>query len=245
MRTLPVVQPEVSPVLSESGLLLRGVFALPQLPDVVRAALHKHAPAAAEFSQLLLFAHAGPRMWQAMHRADPKPLTSPHPIDEFSMKVVRQHLEHELGVTRWAQLYPGPAPVPLQELGALLGWHAPSPLRVGINATFGTWFAYRALVAADTSLPLSPAPQHAPPAPCLTCVAKPCLGACLGSALDSGTLALDRCVTFRAQPDSPCADRCPAREACPIAPHHRYDPEQLRYHYGVSLRMIQRARSAG
>jgi hypothetical protein len=148
MRTLPVVQPEVSPVLSESGLLLRGVFALPQLPDVVRAALHKHAPAAAEFSQLLLFAHAGPRMWQAMHRADPKPLTSPHPIDEFSMKVVRQHLEHELGVTRWAQLYPGPAPVPLQELGALLGWHAPSPLRVGINATFGTWFAYRALVAA-------------------------------------------------------------------------------------------------
>ena len=254
MRTLPVLQPEDSRALVESGLLLRGVFAVSALPESVRDTLRAEAPALLEYAQLLLFAYAGPQLWRALIKGQPRPFAASDPVDDFSLAAVRAHLEQELGVTRWAVLYPGTMPVPLQQLGALLGWHHPSPLRVGINATFGTWFAYRVALVAGTDLPVSPwviadtadttgakdpESRHAAQAPCATCVDKPCIGACLGSALDSGSLSLSQCVTFRAQPSSPCALRCPAREACPIAPEHRYDPDQIRYHCGVSLRMIR------
>lgn len=191
--------------------------------------------------QLLVFGHAGKRMWKALRGAKPELGDSANPVDEFSLATVKVHLEDELGVRRWAALYPGTALVPLQELGTLLGWHQPSPLLVGISEAFGTWFAYRAVVVADTWLPLTP-PASPSPSPCDSCVEKPCLSACLGAALTTGTLAIDRCVTFRARDASPCALRCHAREACPIGAEHRYDADQMRHHYGASLSTIRRYR---
>ena len=108
------------------------------------------------------------------------------------------------------------------------------------SIAFGTWFASRVALLADTNLPLSPLPDDAASAPCATCVDKPCLSACLGNALTQGDLSLPHCIDFRTRPESPCAHRCPAREACPIAPEHRYDADQIRYHYGVSLKMLTR-----
>jgi len=226
-------------VLSDHGLLLRGVLAMDSLPDSIRAVIAGGGPELLDHRQLLVFGHAGPRMWRALREAEPEPWTSPNPVDDFSLATVRAHLEDELGVRRWVALYPGPTMVPLQELGALLGWHQPSPLLVGISQAFGTWFAYRAVVVADTALPLTPAasPQTSP---CDTCVEKPCLSACLGAALTTGTLSIDRCVSFRTSEASPCALRCPAREACPVGAQHRYDSDQIRYHYGVSLTTIRR-----
>lgn len=228
-----------SPVLFESGLLLRGVLAMDALPETVRVAVGAAGPGMLDHRQLLVFGHAGTRMWRAMREATPEPSTSANPVDEFSLATVRAHIEDELGVRRWAALYPGTTLVPLQELGTLLGWHQPSPLLVGISEAFGTWFAYRAVVVADTSLPLTPPPSPRT-SPCDSCVEKPCLSACLGAALNTGTLSIERCVTFRARDASPCADRCHAREACPIGAEHRYDTEQTRHHYGASLTMIRR-----
>lgn len=231
--------PNDSPVLFERGLLLRGVLAMAALPGGVRAAVAGAGPGMLDHRQLLVFGHAGPRMWRALREAHPEPWTSADPVDEFSLATVRAHLEDELGVSRWAPVYPGPTLIPLQELGTLLGWHQPSPLLVGISEAFGTWFAYRAVVVADTDLPLTP-PASLQASPCSTCMEKPCLSACLGAALTTGTLALDRCTTFRASEASPCALRCPAREACPIGAEHRYDADQIGYHYGASLTTIRR-----
>jgi epoxyqueuosine reductase len=231
--------PSDSPVLFERGLLLRGVLAMDMLPSGVRNAIAAAGPGLLDHRQLLVFGHAGPRMWRALRKAQPEPWTSADPVDEFSLATVRAHLEDELGVHRWAPVYPGPALIPLQELGTLLGWHHPSPLLVGISEAFGTWFAYRAVVVADTTLPLTP-PASPQPSPCSTCVEKPCLSACLGAALTTGTLTIDRCTTFRVGEASPCALRCPAREACPIGAEHRYDADQIRYHYGTSLTTIRR-----
>lgn len=228
-----------SRILFERGLLLRGVLAINTLPSGVRAAIDAAGPGLLDHRQLLVFGHAGPRMWRALREAQPEPWTSADPVDEFSLATVRAHLEDELGVSRWAPVYPGPALIPLQELGTLLGWHHPSPLLVGISEAFGTWFAYRAVVVADTDLPLTP-PAGPSTSPCSTCVEKPCLSACLGVALTTGTLSLDRCTTFRVSEASPCALRCPAREACPIGAEHRYDADQIGYHYGASLATIRR-----
>ena len=237
---LQVLGPHDSRVLSERGLLLRGVLSVAALPEPLRATLAAQDPAFLDYAQLLVFAHAGPRTWRALQTAPADLRTTEDPIDTFSVETVREHLEHELGVQRFTLLYPGHRTIPLQELGALLGWHHPSPLRVGINHTFGTWFAYRVALLADTNLPLSPLPDDAASAPCATCVDKPCLSACLGNALTQGDLSLPHCIDFRTRPESPCAHRCPAREACPIAPEHRYDADQIRYHYGVSLKMLTR-----
>lgn len=236
--SLPLAPPD-SAALTQRGLLLRGVLSTAALPAPLREALRSLDPTWLDYPQLIVFGHAGPLLWRALRVAVPDLAATSDPVDAFSLDAVRAHLEGELGVTRWTALYPGSQPVPLQELGALLGWHHPSPLRVGINATFGTWFAYRAAVVADSRLPLTELPTEPAASPCASCVEKPCLGACLGGALTTGTLALDRCVSFRALADSPCARRCPAREACPVAPAQRYDDEQIRYHYDVSLRMIR------
>jgi len=188
--------------------------------------------------QLLVFGHAGKRMWSALCAERPPPWSSANPVDDFSLDSVRAHLEGELGVQRWAPLYPGTTLVPLQELGTLLGWHQASPLLVGISPEFGTWFAYRAVVVADTELPVTQASEGRV-SPCETCVEKPCLDACPGAALTTGTLSIGRCVDFRVADGSPCADRCVAREACPIGVEHRYERDQIGYHYGASLATIR------
>jgi hypothetical protein len=43
------------------------------------------------------------------------------------------------------------------------------------------------------------------------------------------------CIDFRLQEKSACQDRCLSRLACLVAPEHRYEPDQLRYHYTHSL----------
>lgn len=236
---MDIVAEADSQVLFEHGLLLRGVLAMDSLPERVRSAVAAAGPELLAHQQLLVFGHAGKRMWRALTAEQPQPSTSENPVDEFSVAAVRAHLEDELGVQRWAPLYPGPTMMPLQELGTLLGWHQPSPLLVGISEAFGTWFAYRAVVVADTSLPLTPRASPSP-SPCDSCLEKPCLSACLGGALTTGTLAIDRCVTFRARDASPCTARCVAREACPIGVEHRYDTDQMAHHYGASLATIRR-----
>lgn len=238
---MDTVSAKDSPVLYERGLWLRGVLAMSALPERVREAVAAAGPGMLEHRQLLVFGHAGKRVWRALTTDRPPPWASQHPVDDFSLATVRAHLEGELGVHRWAALYPGTAMVPLQELGTLLGWHQPSPLLVGISAEFGTWFAYRAVVVADTDLPLTVA-AVGKVSPCDACVEKPCLDACPGAALTTGVLSIGRCVDFRVAEESPCADRCVAREACPIGVEHRYDREQIGYHYGASLATIRRMR---
>lgn len=221
--------------LNEAGLNRQAIFDLADLPDDIRGSL---APQAHE-TQLILLGHGGRRLWECVTAAG---LESPHPIDDYSIDVVHRYFSAQHPARRYRILYPSDQPIGLQALGKLAGWHAPSPFMIGIDAEWGSWYAYRAVLLADTDFCPSQALDRT--TPCLACSGQPCISACPAGALEAGQFALETCSNYRLQPDSPCRFTCLARLACPVGSEHRYDVGQLRHTYGRSLRMIEHYRQA-
>lgn len=222
-------------LLDDAGLNRQHVFNLGDLPADV---LEPLSPQAGE-RQLILFAHAGQRLWARVQAAG---LATAHPIDAYSLGTVRAWMAQALP---WAQarvVYPEGLPagrhVGLQRLGSLAGWHHASPFFVGVDARWGTWFAYRVALLTDTALPPSAAEDLGHP--CLRCPGKPCITACPGHALDSGSMDMQACHRQRLREGSPCALGCPARRACPVGAEHRYGEDQIRHSARASLAALRR-----
>lgn len=230
MNTIPL-----KPFLDDAGLNRQHVFDLSRLPAEVLAPLS----ASPHERQLILFAHAGRRLWS---RVQDEGIVSAHPIDDYSVGKVERWFAQALPRARYRFVYPrGLRPgqhVGLQTLGALAGWHHASPFMVGIDSTWGSWFAYRAAVLADTDLPASPTVDHGHP--CESCRSKACIDACPAHALDAGTLDMHKCREQRLLDGSPCALTCLARQACPVGIEHRYDDSQIRHSCAGSLRVLRR-----
>jgi hypothetical protein len=223
--------------LTAQGLNLHAVFALESLPDEVLRTLGLTDEGRLRFQQLILVGNQGRAFWTTLQR---RGMHGAHPVDQFVTECVAAWMNGPLQAHAWRQVFPGEQPVGLQRLGALAGWHHPSPFWVGVDAVWGSWFAYRAVVLANTQLPLTP--QRTTPPPCDTCASKPCIKACPAGALASeqtGAWRLQACLDFRKQPASPCQDRCLARNACPVGMDHRYADEQITYHYLHSMRVIR------
>lgn len=225
-------------VLDQLGLNLHAVLAVDTLPAALRRPLPRK-PDGEHWAQLILIGHAGPTLWRTIEAdpADPE-----HPIDVFTIRAVDAWLAR-LTDAPIHRLYPGDAPVGLQSLGTLVGWHRPSPFKVGIHPAWGTWFAYRAAVLADTTLALTEPVENR--APCATCDGRPCLAACPAEAMSGEHFDLDRCLTHRLTDDSSCAETCLARLACPVGTEHRYPEAQIRHGYRQSLAMIRQMRRPG
>ena len=148
--------------------------------------------------------------------------------------LAEQICARHLPTQRLRLLYPGPLPLPLQQLGALAGWHHPSPLGLGIHPHYGLWFAYRAALLTDAELALTPRLEAA--SPCASCADKPCVSACpVGAVSVDAAFDLNACVDWRLRPDSSCRAGCAARQACPAGAQWRYTPEQTGYHAHRSL----------
>jgi hypothetical protein len=216
--------------LDQAGLNRHHVFDLATLPADVVTPL---APEPHE-RQLILFGHAGKRLWECVQAEGTH---SPHPIDDHSVRTVTTWLARALPVTRARFVFPGTHPIGLQRLGALAGWHHASPFMVGIDAVWGSWFAYRAAILTDTHLPVSlpRVSEH----PCHTCVDKPCITACGAGALAGGRFDFPACNAGRLATDSPCALGCTARHACPVGAEHRYEDSQIRHSAAGSLAYIR------
>lgn len=232
--------------LADAGLNLHAVFEVAALPATVRSALvSPNSPD--RHLRLLLVGHGGRALWGRVE-AIRTSLPQDHPVDAYSAQVVRDALLTCYPGAHNTFFYPQPLDAPLavdlQRLGALAGWHYPAPFRVGINATWGPWFAYRALVLTDA--PLVPTPRVESVAPCASCSGRPCLAACPAGALDADAACFDlaSCLEYRLAPDSRCALTCLARLACPVALEHRYEDAQLAHSYGESLRMLRAWRQA-
>ena len=192
--------------LDAVGLNLRAVFALDQLPDALRDALRNECDAARNYSQLLLIGNGGRAMWQAILREGGR---SADPIDDFSVRAVRRWLAAQASGRSYEIVYPGERLVGLQSLGECAGWHFASPFMVGINERWGTWFAYRVAVLADTDFePTRPVPGESP---CTACRPRPCVSACPGKAIESDEFNLANCVRYRLRADSACQTTCMAR----------------------------------
>jgi len=218
-------------LFNQAGLNRQHVFDLDRLPDAVRSTLGDTA----NFRQLILLGHGGKRLWACVQAAR---MPGEHPIDGYVVQTVAQVFAEYFADKNYRVVYPGNAPVGLQQLGTLAGWHHPSPFMVGIDGEWGSWFAYRAAILADTDfLPFLPVHRSHP---CPTCSERPCIPACPAAALANGGFALDKCIAYRQQEGSACEFTCLARSACPVGSEHRYSEAQLRHTYGISLRMIRR-----
>jgi epoxyqueuosine reductase len=216
--------------LDRAGLNLLAVFDLADLPAETRERLDPEN----RYRQLLLIGHGGRTLWEQVQAA---PSASEHPIDDFSIATVQAWFAAQLPGRAFAVIYPGNAPIGLQALGKLAGWHHESPFRVGINDTWGSWFAYRAVVLADTELDLTPVMPGE--SPCQRCATQPCIAACPGEALSDRAFSLQKCIAYRKQPDSRCRETCVARTRCPVRPEHRYTDAQIAHSYSRSMAMIE------
>lgn len=221
--------------LNAQGLNLQAVFNVQDLPDDVRAALPGQETK--PYRQLLLIGHRGRLMWQQLTQQG---MAGEHPVDAFTQDHVSAWLVSAQPGRAYRFVYPGPTSVGLQRLGMLAGWHHASPFMVGVNDQWGSWFAYRAVVLADTSL--APTQPLDSASPCTDCATRICVSQCPARALDHG-YDLAACLAYRQEPDSGCRDRCLARNSCPVGAAHRYSDDQISYHYGRSLQAIVKWRA--
>jgi hypothetical protein len=220
--------------LATAGLNRQHVFALDTLPSELLAPLNVQTGE----RQLILLGHAGRRLWECVQAANPG---GEHPIDDYTCATVDRCFAQFFPANRYRIVYPGPAPLGLQALGKLAGWHHASPFMIGVDRQWGSWFAYRAVVLADTAFPATPAVDRNKPentSPCLDCIAQPCLSACPAGATGEHFL-LEACSAERLRNGSACALVCLARQACPVGNEHRYDAAQIEHSYSRSLSMLE------
>jgi hypothetical protein len=216
--------------LIDAGLNLQAIFNIDDLPDELAADIRKRYDPERRYRQLILIGHGGTRLWDAVKAAD---ITSDNPIDDFSIRTT----EEWLAGTRHAIVYPGEGSIGLQTLGKLAGWHHPSPFMVGINASWGSWYAYRVVALADSDF--TPSKVLSSQSPCQTCQTRICIASCPANALASDTFDLKKCIAYRKLAASRCRASCVARVSCPAGAEHRYCDEQIRHTYSISMRMIE------
>lgn len=220
--------------LDSAGLNRQAVFNLDEMPADIAGKIRSAFDPDRRYRQLILIGHAGRTLWSAVKASG---IDSDNPIDDFTSQTVEQWFAEQFGNCRHKIVYPGDGPIGLQALGKLAGWHHTSPFMIGIDGKWGTWYAYRAVLLADTDMP--PTHASATESPCDTCHDKVCIASCPGGALGGGEFELNKCVTYRKQPSSLCKTTCLARVSCPVGAEHRYSEDQIRHTYVISMRTIE------
>ncbi|MDH3325102.1 MAG: hypothetical protein OEM38_00120 [Gammaproteobacteria bacterium] len=218
---------------NQRGLNMQAVFNLSDLPQDVLQSLGG-SESLLLYRQLILIAHGGRDMWRCLQASGMK---TENPVDDFSVSTVNSFFTQNFPNSKYELRYPDDRPIGLQRLGDLAGWHHASPMKVGINSQWGSWYAYRAVVLADTHFTETKKMKSG--SPCDTCLSKDCVKSCPAGALANSEFSLNTCVEYRKRIDSVCRNQCVARIRCPVAVEHRYTEEQIHYHYSVSMKTIE------
>lgn len=226
-----------SEILTSHGLNLHAVFDIQALPLNVKQQLDAGNDNLSNFRQIILLGHGGRDFWDALKKSN---TNSNNPVDDYTCTLVNDWLYSFSQAISYKIIFPGPCDINLQGLGQLAGWHHPSPLMLGINNEWGTWYAYRALVLTDSEF-FSHHKIEPGFSPCDNCNSKPCITSCHGKAVSEKVFLLEKCVGYRKQENSPCRFTCQSRMSCPVATEHRYSEEQINYHYKHSLQTISGA----
>jgi len=222
-------------MLDSAGLNRQAVFNLDALAADILTPLKASCAPSRRYRQLILIGHAGRQLWESVMASG---ITSNDPIDDFSMQTVRQWFAQCHPHNAYEFVYPGTQAIGLQRLGQLAGWHHASPFMVGIDREWGSWYAYRALVVADTHFEPTTPIQSAHP--CEACDHKTCVAHCPAGALHGGQFDLAKCIGYRKQEGSGCKATCLARVSCPVGSAHRYCDAQIRHTYSRSMQAIER-----
>jgi methylmalonic aciduria homocystinuria type C protein len=208
------VVPPLLARLAEAGLELWSWVPLATYNQAVDPAYAIPSPGAADAPCLVI--GNGPALWPALTSAlrdDATLRASPHPVDRYVERVVRDATgslpPHTL---RLAHAAP-PERFAAQRLAHLAGLAHLGPAHLTIHPELGPWHALRVAIALDVPPP-GPPPGPAPD-PCSACE-RPCLR------------ALDAAMT---QAAATWEDWLAVRDACPVGREARYPEDQLRYHY--------------
>ena len=225
--------------LNSKGLNLQAVFQLDDLPEEILNSL-REVTEPDNYRQLILLGHGGKVLWNQVEENLGKVA---EPIDSYSKQVVIEFFKKQASNYNYEMIYPSEnsRAIGLQALGELAGWHFASPFRVGINSQWGSWFAYRAVVLADSDFELTKVENWT--SLCIECKTQECINACPADAISFEKILLNQCLDYRMEEKSSCSDRCLARMACPVAREHKYSLEQVQYHYGRSFKTLLKYRS--
>lgn len=221
--------------LNSAGLNRQAIFNIEDLPVEIVTSLLASGASVQSYRQLILIGHAGRMLWQSLKASG---IVSENPIDDFTVQTM-QHWFAECHAQNTCEIiYPGECAISLQRLGQLAGWHHATPFMVGIDREWGSWYAYRAVLLADTAF--EPTKPVVSASPCKTCGDRVCIVNCPGAALEGGHFDIGKCVSYRKQTGSSCKTTCLARISCPVGSIHRYSDEQIQHSYSVSMRAIER-----
>jgi epoxyqueuosine reductase len=220
--------------LFAKGLNLFSILDYSTLPKNAQASLADfHFPLTAS-TRIVLIGHGGKSLWGRLQIN----AATPDPIDQYSQAAAIAFAKETLGENEYRLIYPSDEPIALQQLGTMAGWHTPSPLGLGIHPHWGLWYAYRAALLTNATLPVMVEPT--PKRPCDRCLEKPCLSSCPAGALsEARQISMDQCAAYRLSDTTSCGDRCLARMSCAVSNEHRYTLEQIQYHYRLSLETLR------
>ncbi|MET0592718.1 MAG: hypothetical protein ABW133_08475, partial [Polyangiaceae bacterium] len=166
------------------------------------------------------------RLWPVFRRAMNEDATlrgADHPLDTyvenaltavFTEVIAARHVLHFAHHTT-------PAPIAIQRIAHASGLAHLSPSRLSIHCTLGPWLALRAVAVVDVEGPLGERPR--PHDPCTACATPSRLAFARALALSGAPSARDVEREWQAWAD--------VRRVCPEGKTHRYDDDQLRYHY--------------
>ena len=180
---------------------------------------------------IVVFASAGPSLWTAFLSdlaKDSGHLTEEeHPLDAFVARGLHSASRSLDGHPhRWCTASAeADVHIDFRTLAIHAGLGSASRLGLVIHPTFGPWMGLRAACFVPDIIPVSPIITDV----CSGC-AGPCASACPGGAFVGGMWDVGICASFH-QGDSPCAQRCDARMACPVGSEQRYSALERLYHY--------------
>ncbi len=246
-------------ILDTHGLIVH-TFAYNTLPNTIKQRFNKTQQTDYNNRFLNLMANVGGKLWTQMNACEwvdvqtTADSSNTHKnknwFDERSSNIVHELLESSGLQDNATIIYPGALPAPLILLGELAGWSSPSPLGLGVNHSYGPWFAYRALFVTDE--PLGPVSNQEAmaiaaqtPSPCVNCAA-PCVSACPAKAVKKDdSFDIHRCAAHRISDTTTCATLCHARNACPIGSDYRYSNDQHSYHMTRALDALKQWANRG
>lgn len=234
----PVAPAELGRALARYGFDLTAVGPWSVLSEASRASVAAGVRVDPDRAELLItgntralwphfVAHAAGAQAREPGPSSAAELQPAHPLDAYTERVHRG-LAPQGCVLQFAhQIAPA---LPFQRLGAELQLCEAGPAGLSVHPEYGPWFALRALYIfphGTTSALLGTRRSGAQPSRsrCAGCSA-PCKPA-LTTALRV-TKTLDREGVASA-----FAAWLAVRDACPAGREHRYDSEQIRFHYGV------------
>jgi methylmalonic aciduria homocystinuria type C protein len=179
-----------------------------------------------------LFIGNSKALWPHFVRHVSRAASRAHPLDHYVQETVRRAAV-ELGTNPWIAFShtASPSAFPMQRLADEVGFAHLGPAHLSVHPKYGPWIALRAVIVcplAEADWPAASSDTSA--RPCDGCSA-PCVGALEkalgGSHADQATSRASSGRQLSAQ----SARWLAVRDACPQGTEHRYEQDQILYHY--------------